>query len=135
MLARFPTLHVLFTMREDYLAELTPFAHLLTDDLRQRFRMERLRRAGALLAVTQPAFAATPKRTFAPGVADELVDNLRRVQQSQQSRRLAAQAMSTNGSARQPTADEPKGEYVEPVHLQIVCRDLWSRLPVEQSRD
>ena len=37
-----PDLRVLFTMREDYIAELTPFAHLLPDELRSRFRLEPL---------------------------------------------------------------------------------------------
>lgn len=127
-LARFPTLHVLLSMREDYLAELTPFANLLTDDLRHRFRMERLRRAGALLAVSQPALAAG--RTFASGVAEELVDNLRRVQRSQQSQRFAQERQLSRGA--EPHLAPLYGDYVEPVHLQIVCRDLWAGLPPEQ---
>ena len=127
LLARFPTLHVLFTMREDYLAELTPFANLLRDDLRHRFRMERLRREGALLAVTQPAAAAG--RTFAPTVAEQLVDNLRRVQRSQRAQRLA---QGTSSTSQVQMVTSVYGEYVEPVHLQIVCRDLWDRLPPER---
>ncbi|MEZ4660033.1 MAG: SH3 domain-containing protein [Caldilineaceae bacterium] len=123
LLARFPTLHVLFTMREDYLAELTPFSNLLSDDLRHRFRMERLRREGALQAVTQPAQAAG--RTFAPTVAEKMVDNLRRVQRSQRAQRMAQEAAT--GEVQLVTS--VYGEYVEPVHLQIVCRDLWDRLP------
>ncbi|MEZ4708555.1 MAG: hypothetical protein R3A44_15205 [Caldilineaceae bacterium] len=124
LLALFPTLHVLFTMREDYLAELTPFSNLLSDDLRHRFRMERLRREGALLAVTQPAQAAG--RTFAPTVAEKLVDNLRRIQRSQRAQRMVQEAADT-GEVQLVTS--VYGEYVEPVHLQIVCRDLWDRLP------
>jgi DNA-binding transcriptional MerR regulator len=118
-------------MREDYLAELTPYAHLLPDGLRHRFRMERLRKAGALLAVTQPALAAEPSRTFAPGVAEELVNNLRRMQRSQRSQRLPQAQPASAAAPAAPMATE--GEYVEPVHLQIVCRDLWAGLPADRT--
>jgi tetratricopeptide (TPR) repeat protein len=130
-LSKFRTLHILFAMREDYLAELTPYAHLLPDGLRHRFRMERLRKAGALLAVTQPALAAEPSRTFAPGVAEELVNNLRRMQRSQRSQRLPQAQPASAAAPAAPMATE--GEYVEPVHLQIVCRDLWAGLPADRT--
>ena len=48
-------LHVVFTMREDYIAELTPYASLLPDQLRARFRLERLKRDAALEAIVAPA--------------------------------------------------------------------------------
>ncbi|MCB0144067.1 MAG: hypothetical protein KDE50_29525, partial [Caldilineaceae bacterium] len=92
-----------------------------------RFRMERLRREGALLAVTQPA--QTAGRTFAPTVAEQLVDNLRRVQRSQRAQRLA---QGTSSTSQVQMVTSVYGEYVEPVHLQIVCRDLWDRLPPER---
>ena len=130
-LTRFPMLHILFTMREDYLAELTPYANLLTDDLRHRFRMERLRKDGALDAVVQPALAGEPSRTYAPDVAEALVDNLRRIQRSQRSQLLARERQRVTGEGEGESADW--GEYVEPVHLQIVCRDLWAGLPVERT--
>jgi WD40 repeat protein len=129
-LKRFPTLHILFTMREDYLAELTPYANLLVDDLRNQYRMERLRKEGALLAVTQPALAGNPSRSFAPGVAEKLVDDLRRIQRSQRSQRLAPVVQVAADGAAQ--VDLEHGEYVEPVHLQIVCHDLWAALPSDR---
>ncbi|MBN1582572.1 MAG: hypothetical protein JXA89_17820, partial [Anaerolineae bacterium] len=51
----YPSLHVLFTMREDYIAELTPYVSLLPEQLRSRFRLERLQRDAALEAIQQPA--------------------------------------------------------------------------------
>jgi hypothetical protein len=114
-LEKYPGLHVLFSMREDYIAELTPYAHLLPDQLRPRFRMERLKREAALLAVTEPARSAG--RFFAEGVAESLVDNLRRSQPGSAGRQAG------NGTLAR------LGEYVEPVHLQLVCSQLWQKLP------
>lgn len=121
-LVRHPALHVLFCMREDYIAELTPYANLLPDSLRYRFRMERLGREAAIQAVKAPAQRATPSREFAPGVAEDLVDDLRRIQVKQ----------LQVPSARTPDAPAALGEYIEPVHLQIVCQQLWEKLPSEQ---
>ncbi len=113
----YPTLHVLFTMREDYIAELTPYINLLPEQLRPRFRLERLQRDAALQAVEQPA--AKAGRIYDEGVAEELVDNLRRTQ----SGRLG------HGHPGRKGETETLGEYVEPVHLQIVCHQLWNNLP------
>jgi len=116
-LATYPSLHVLFTMREDFIAELTPYVGLLPDQLRSRFRLERLQREAALQAVTAPIKRAG--RSFAPGVAEELVDNMRRSQPG-----IKVLANVTKGTAF--------SDYVEPVHLQIVCRQLWEKLPAGQ---
>ena len=115
-----PTLHILFVMREDYIAELTPYTNLIPGRLETDYRLERLDKEAALKAVRQPAKEA--KRPFAENIAEELVDNLRRIQIKQQS--TMPQAVETN----------PLGEYVEPVHLQIVCRQLWASLPIERTR-
>jgi len=68
------TLRVIFSMREDYIAELDPYAHLLPDRLATRYRLERLRRAAALAAVTSPMRYTNLR--FAEGVAEQLVENL-----------------------------------------------------------
>ena len=117
-----PDLHVLFSMREDYIAELTPYAALLPEQLRPRFRLERLDRANALKAVTLPATRAG--RTYGAGVAEALVDNLRRSQ-------TGRAKTSSPAFPGELTGAEVDG-YVEPVHLQIVCRQLWASLPPER---
>jgi hypothetical protein len=43
-------LRVVFVIREDYLAQLDPLARFLTDKLRFRYRLERLRKDAAILA-------------------------------------------------------------------------------------
>ena len=105
-LADHECLRVLFSMREDYIAELTPYAHLLPEQLRPRFRLERLKGQAALEAITGPAEGADVPRPFKRGVAEALRTNL--------------QAGS--------------GEDIEPILLQVVCKRLWKNLPEERSK-
>ena len=102
-----PTLWVVLSLREDYVASLDPYAELLFNRLRARFYMERMGVAAALDAVRRPAELAS--RPFAPGAAEQLVDNLCQV-------RVAGQEATV------------PGQYVEPVQLQVVCFQMWENL-------
>jgi formylglycine-generating enzyme required for sulfatase activity len=93
-----PHLWLVLSLREDYLAALDPFARLLPNRLQIRYYLQRMGPEAALQAIAKPA--AVEGRTFAPGLAEQLVENLRRHDQ-----------------------------FVEPGQLQIVCRDLWDKLP------
>ena len=104
-------LRVVFVMREDYIAQLDPYAPLLPEKLRTRFRMERLREEAALSAITGPL--RDTGRSFAEGVAEQLVEELLRV-------RVETAAGETVVVI---------GEFVEPVQLQVVCQSLWRDLP------
>jgi hypothetical protein len=107
-------LRVVFSMREDHIAALDPYVRILPEKLRIRFRLERLRREGALAAVKKPLERLTQvRRTFAEGVAERLVDNL-----------LQVQVRTEAG-----TATAMAGEYVEAVQLQVACQTLWQNLP------
>ncbi len=119
-LQRYPQLSLLLSMREDYIAHLDFYAAQMPDRLRTRFRMERLAADAAFDAIRQPATdAGIP---FAPGVAEGLVDDLRRVQQRQ---------VEPAGALPPSNGPPPAmlGLFVEPVHLQIICHQLWERLP------
>ena len=105
-----PLLRVMFAVREDYLAEFDPYAPLLLDSLRARFRLERLREDAALEAVRGPALSGG--RTFAPGVAEKLVQDL-----------MMSRLLRPNGEVIQVS-----GEFVEPVQLQVVCESIWTNL-------
>lgn len=107
------TLRVIFSMREDYIAQMDPYAFLLPGYLRARFRLERMRPEAALLAIRGPL--RDTNREFAPGVAEELVEDLRQIRVES----LAGEIMSV------------VGEFVEPVQLQVVCQNLWRDLPAE----
>ena len=114
-LRKFPLLRVLFSMREDFIAELDPYASLLPEKLRTRFRMEALREQTALGAVTEPLKRVQTngngERRFAPGVAESLVTNL-----------LDIKVRTPDGIKK------VSGEFVEALQLQVVCQALWENL-------
>ncbi|MBN2392955.1 MAG: hypothetical protein JXR84_19650 [Anaerolineae bacterium] len=103
-LASDPLLRVLLVLREDYVATLDPYAPLLDDRLRARFYMQCMEAEAALQAIEKPA--EKYGRSFAPGVAQNLVENLRQV-------RVYGQT------------EAGTGQFVELVQLQVVCYQLW----------
>ncbi len=107
-----PYLWVVLVMREDYIAALDPYAHLLPSGLRVRYYMQRLGREAALKAVKGPVQELRP---YAEGVAEKLVDDLCRIK-----------VQKPDGSL-----DSQPGQYVEPVQLQVVCYSLWDNLTQE----
>ena len=60
-----PLLRVVFSLREDYVAQLDPYAPLLHRSLRTRFRLERMRPEASLDAICGPL--SQTNRTFADG--------------------------------------------------------------------
>src|SRR6476620_8923659 len=104
-----PMLRVVLIIREEYLARLSPFANLFPERMKSRFRLERLNRGAALLAVTEPL--KLTGLSFAPGVAEIIVGDL-----------LTMRVEDPFGKIV-----ERNGEYVEPVHLQVVCQSLWRK--------
>jgi conflict system STAND superfamily ATPase len=99
-----PELRVVFALREEYLGQFGEHAGGLP---RTRFHLERLRHDAAMRAVTGPLEGTD--RTFGEGVAERLVKDLQ-------------------GRYDGPHGATVWGEFVEPLHLQVVCRQLWSRL-------
>lgn len=104
-----PFLWVLLSMREDHIAGLKPYEEILPDGLHKRFQMHRLKKEAAIKAIKEPARLAG--RPFAKNVAEELVENLSQIRES------------NIASAQYQT-----GEYIEPVQLQVVCFQLWEKL-------
>lgn len=121
MLDQDPLLRVLFSLREDHVAELDPYAALMPEKMRTRYRLERLRKPAALEAVVRPLEPTGYK--FAPGVAEQLVHNLLQV---------PANAAAT-GNGDSPATTEV--EFAEPVQLQVVCQSLWDALQREGGPD
>ncbi|MEM7334741.1 MAG: hypothetical protein AAF490_21875, partial [Chloroflexota bacterium] len=103
-----PQLWVLLTLREDYVAALSPYERLVPGHMRARYYMQRMKSEAARQAIEAPAVAG--KRPFADGVAHTLLTNL------QQIRTLSTEA------------GEQLGEFIEPVQLQVVCYQLWQNL-------
>jgi WD40 repeat protein len=124
------SLGVVFTMREDHVAGLDPYARLVPRRLRARFRMERLDRAGGLEAVRQPALnAGCP---FDPGVAERLVDDLRRIKTHRYGDAPDLSEGINESGDRAEDGESVLGPFVEPVQLQVVCNRLWDNLPDQE---
>jgi hypothetical protein len=100
----------LFAMREDYLGAMEPYLKLLPTGLSARFRLELLDPDGARQAIQKPAAGAG--LVFADDAARRLVDDLRRMR-----------------ADRPRGPEQVPGPYIEPVQLQVVCRQLWEELP------
>ena len=107
-----PTMKVIFVMREEYIAQLEPFADLMPEKLRPRMHLERLRGNAARSAVVQPF--QNRGLSFDPNAADELMAELSEIR-----------------VAEGDKFRETRGEFVEPVQLQVVCQSLWDNLPSE----
>ncbi len=101
----------IFVIREDYLGAFAPYRALLPTRLANTWRLDFLGLPGAREAAVQ--LARLGGRSF-PAV-DLLVTALSTVQVPQ-----------ADGSSRSEA-----GSHVEPVHLQVVCRRLWSAMEPE----
>jgi YVTN family beta-propeller protein len=110
-------LRIVIVIREDYLAELDPFLELLPERLRPRFRLERLQRENALLAIKNPLEEMNPKlyNSFKKEIdtdIDKIIDDLLNIKYFDP---FIGQIRSV------------KGQFIEPIHLQIVCQRWWKK--------
>jgi WD40 repeat protein len=108
-------LWALFSMREDFLAALDPYLRHVPTRFRTRFRLDLLSVDQALEAMRRPA---QPRVDFTEEAAHRLVNDLRRVR-----------VQRPDGET-----EEAPGDWVEPVQLQVACRQLWSLLPPDATR-
>ncbi|HEV3050129.1 MAG TPA: ATP-binding protein, partial [Longimicrobium sp.] len=100
----------LFAMREEFVAALDPYVHLVPTRLASRYALQLLDAQGAREAIARPA--ADAGIPFTAEALDQLVDNLLR--------------------APQPGSPEGVlGRWVEPVQLQVVCTRVWGKLKPE----
>ena len=102
----------LLVIREDFLARLDPYLELLPTALASRMRLDLLGPDAAMQAIRDPASVAG--RTFTEAAATALVDDLRRLK------------VNRPGGG----VEEELGPFVEPVQLQVVCHQLWNRIPL-----
>ncbi|GAB4441442.1 MAG: hypothetical protein Kow00120_09930 [Anaerolineae bacterium] len=112
-LAADPLLRVILSIREDFVAQLDPFAARLPERMQARFRMERLGGEAAQTAIEGPLIYTD--REYAEGVPEILVYEL-----------LRNRVQSAEGKTVEVT-----GQYVEPVQLQVVCNSIWANLPAD----
>jgi hypothetical protein len=103
------SIFALFSMREDFIAQLDPYQASMPTRFSNTYRLELLGPSDARLAIQKPADAAGV--VFADDAAQGLVDDLRRVRVD-----------------RGGTSSLELGPSVEPVQLQVVCAQLWEHL-------
>ena len=105
----------IFAMREEYVAALDPFLIDVPTRLETRFRLDLLHTDQALEAIQSPA--ARSGVNFTDPAARKLVDDLR-----------VTRVKEPGEEAR-----DEKGEYIEPLHLQLACQRIWEQLGSEQN--
>lgn len=106
-----PDLHLLLSIRESSRIDLAPYEHDLGRTSQAWFRLLPLTPDAALEAARGPL--ESTDRSFAPGAAEYLVDELR-----------TSEIVSTVGQRSSVIAED-----VEPALLQVVCAQLWEALP------
>ncbi len=97
----------LLVLREDYLAPLDPYRRMVPTHLQNRYRIDLLSRDAAAHAMQ--GTAQSGGRKFTDDALAALVSNLAKVKVT---------------DAEGNTA-EGDGDSIEPLQLQVVCRDLW----------
>ena len=107
---RDPGRYAVLAMREDWVAALDPLRPAVPTRLRTTYRLDLLGPAAAQAAIQAPARAYGVE--FSDAAAHKLVDDLRQVK-----------VQRPDGTIEMRT-----GPHVEPVQLQVVCRDLWMHL-------
>jgi WD40 repeat protein/tetratricopeptide (TPR) repeat protein len=108
-----PFLWVILAMREDYVPTLDRYAWLLPNKLQVRFHMQRMSHAAGRRAIENPA--EMRGRRFDPEATEKLIENLTKIRVSGET--------------------EPQtGQFIEPMHLQVVCYQLWENL-INRSED
>jgi hypothetical protein len=104
-----PRWWAILAIREDHLGAIEPLARRLPTRLRDRFRLDFLAEKAAGDAIRKPAEAVNVE--FVESAITRLVDELRQV---------------TVQQLGQAPKKQP-GLFVEPVHLQVVCRRLFEK--------
>ncbi len=94
-----PELRVVFSVREEYIAELEPYASVLPRNPRARLRLERLIESTAKQAISGPVGNVGFK--FDENLLNRLVKQLLHI------------------------SPNVEGQFVEPVQLQVVCQSIW----------
>lgn len=108
-----PALRLLLLINDEHLVNLRWYEQEFSPFSPRYVRLEALTPEAALAAITHPLRGTGC--SFAPGAAEELVERL-------------ITASRTDGD--RPVATN--GDRVEPLFLQLVCRDIWSSLGPEE---
>ena len=106
----------LFVLREDFLPQLDPYERHIPTGFGSRFRLDLLGTQSAKKAMQSTA--ETAGRTFTEPALDQLVQDLATV----------------NVQRADGKIERAVGRHVEPVNLQVVCRQLWDKMDRDDLR-
>jgi hypothetical protein len=106
-------LRVVLAIGDEHLSSLEAYAPLVPGALRTRFHLQQLRPDAAYAAVTGPL--RMTRRSFAPGVAEALVNDLQR-----------SRVETATGEGVVVESEE-----IDAARLQQTCYEMWSNLPPE----
>jgi hypothetical protein len=109
-----PSVHVLISLREEFLARLNSFRVHVPSIYNSNYRLERLQGKAARVAITKPA--EKWGKTVEPMLVEKLLEDLR---------------ADLSVEADPQSALQPEG--IEAPFLQLVCRRLW--FDAEKNRD
>lgn len=107
----------LLSIREDYMGGLDRYTRFLPGLLHARYRLDYLNRDDAKLAMIVPAQAQNV--AFDEKAAEALVEQLRIVE--------------IQRPGREP--ETVRAPYIEPFHLQVVCRQMWRKIRTHRGND
>jgi tetratricopeptide (TPR) repeat protein len=112
-IAKIPALRLLLVINDEHLGSLRRHEHEISPFSPRYVRLEALAPKAALAAITHPLEGTG--RSFAPGTAEELVERL---------------SIASRADDDLPSPDLV--ERVEPLFLQLVCRDTWASLHADE---
>ena len=115
-----PTLRVIFIMREEFIAYLDTFSHILPDGFRRKFRLEPLREKSAINAVEKPLLQAL-------FIEPRLKEIINEIDIKKISHKVVGNLLKTHVQVYGGKTEIVIGEFVEPVLLQVVCLKLWEK--------
>lgn len=113
VLDRNPNLRLLLAMREEYLGELDHYRKYMPGRFQATFRLELLRKREAIDAILLTAKNHVGAITLCTKDVENLVDNLSQV--------------AVGGSTESVSQTFKPGYLVEPLFLQLACRDAWTQ--------
>ena len=107
-------------MREEYIAYLDTFSHILPEGFRRKFRLEPLREKSAINAVEKPLLQALFKEPRLKDITDE--NDINKI-----ANKVVRNLLKTHVQVYGGQTEIIIGEFVEPVLLQVVCLKLWEK--------
>lgn len=105
-----PHIWAIFALREDFLAAFDPYSSLVPTNLKNRFRLDLLKNDAAEEAIRKTAELAG--KTFSSEAMISLLVSLEMMKVQLPDGEFVYRC----------------GQYVEPLHLQVTCRNLWQRM-------